>query len=1075
MNSISVWVATGLLRASLGLSIGAIAVACSVRLLRPRAPRAEQFAWLLVLAQGVILAPIPIPVPSRLRTIAEPHGDHRTARELPPRSSQSYGELTGRNTIAPDVGEPVSRRQTRPETRVTAAIGGVPASHTEPLRGWAVALLVIWFAGVCSLAAVGFVRFRAFAASLCTSRPVEAEWQAEWQAILEVHRIRTSIPLFVSQSTGPALCFLASGYRLVVPEDLWRRLAPNARGTILRHELAHYRRGDLWTALLARTLATVHWYNPLAWWAASRFEAEAEFLCDQVSANDAPASYAAVLLEIGSTQCAQPAFARAARTGDLYERVTRLLTVSAEPARWKCALPVILAVLALGPNAVRPRAKATSGSATDPANAATSATAKLPARALLRLGTNDLRTRSFITSTAFSADGKQLAAVSANSAVPAFEIFDVSTGQRVQRLSLADLNSSWVVSVAFSPDNTRLVWGESDGHVAVWDRAAGRVQFREQRHGGEVSDVCFSPDGSVIASAGSDGTVELRTAANPNEIVRRIKSGERQPAVGALSNAMPAARGADVGPLHLAFTPDGARLVVGSGSSATISVWRIKDGALLRRMEKTHGVGPSSFNPSLNYVAVTHDGRTIMSAGQRTVPITQTKLKYGPKNVTLAEVRFWDLESGRRVRDLLEGEDNGFGYAALSADGKHVAVGDFGVLRVLDVETGKTEQTIALPGSWGRQPVFSPDGNLVAMPIENVIAVFDVKTGRRLLDDDTLPSRALISADWSPAGDRIVTGHGDGEVRVWDASTGKVVWHHALAPVISPSGRTAYPLSVMFSGDGRRVVAAGGRDDPIDFREGIVVIYEAAKGLVVRKVIHKRIRHAALSPNRKVVVVATTDGAADDTQLHGIEVESGRMLFTTPPYSQPGKLWQMRAIQFQPDSGAFVAALGDGAVIQFDALTGREQRRFLADWRPEVEGKARGANRPELWEGAFSADARTLASSSGHFVYVWDVETGKLRRSLKHPHENGCRLALSPDGRTLATSDLLYGGDFGVDTIRLYDVESGQQVLTLEPDDNRAGVLSFSPDGEKLLTGFGRGSGIVWDVRRGTNPSGPRP
>src|SRR5262245_62892560 len=52
----------GLLRASAGLSVAGLAVAACLRLLRVRAPRVEQWAWLLVLAQGVIVFPVVIPV-----------------------------------------------------------------------------------------------------------------------------------------------------------------------------------------------------------------------------------------------------------------------------------------------------------------------------------------------------------------------------------------------------------------------------------------------------------------------------------------------------------------------------------------------------------------------------------------------------------------------------------------------------------------------------------------------------------------------------------------------------------------------------------------------------------------------------------------------------------------------------------------------------------------------------------------------------------------------------------------------------------------------------------------------------
>src|SRR5262249_54471037 len=57
---------------------------------------------------------------------------------------------------------------------------------------------------------------------------------------------------------------------------LWRQLDSGERLAILRHELAHYRRGDLWKSLVARLLALPHWFNPLAWRAGRRFDEAAE-------------------------------------------------------------------------------------------------------------------------------------------------------------------------------------------------------------------------------------------------------------------------------------------------------------------------------------------------------------------------------------------------------------------------------------------------------------------------------------------------------------------------------------------------------------------------------------------------------------------------------------------------------------------------------------------------------------------------------------------------------------------------------------------------------------------------------
>ncbi len=700
----------------------------------------------------------------------------------------------------------------------------------------------------------------------------------------------------------------------------------------------------------------------------------------------------------------------------------------------------------------------------------------LPPRALVKIGTDDLRMTNFLTAIAFAPDGRLIAAADANAPSPRVAIFDVRTGRRAKRLVAPGGPMGSVQCVAFSPDGTRLLWGEMSGEVALWDLTGDRLLFREKLHPGQVQNVAFSPDGGLMASAGGD-VVRLRQVAKSAEVVHDLTTRPGQAPGNVL---VPKAAGPVIGGEEgfgcLAFTPDGTRLVAGTSHSAAILVWRIKDGRLLRKIPDAHGKSGSgdSVNPRLNVVAVTPDRRRIMSVGQTTELIERTKLKYGSKNVTMSEVRFWDIETGALLADYRGDEDEGFGYGALSRDGRRIAVGDFGRLRILDAATGRPERTIELPGSWGQKPAFSPDGTLVAMPIGNAVGLFEVSTGRRLHHDASTPVWYLDSAAWSPSGDRIVTGHHDGFVRVWDAATGKLIWHKVLAPVISRSGWSASPAFVSYSRDGQLVVAAGRRDDPVKYENGIVAVYEADSGKTVREVVQKEIRWAALAPDGRMAVVATSHGSYGDTHFIGVELGTGRTRWINPPADQRVAFYPVAGMQFEANSPWFLAALRGGEVIRFNALTGHEQRRFLADWRTPEQQKAKRPREPDMWEAAFSPDGRTLVSSQMEWIYVWDIESGTMRRKIRHPHQHGCNLTLAPDGRTLATADLRYAGDLGEDTIRLYDVESGEQVLTLDPRDDRANVLAFSPDGTRLFTGFGRGSAIVWDVRRPETSPGPR-
>ena len=99
------------------------------------------------------------------------------------------------------------------------------------------------------------------------------------------------------------------------------------------------------------------------------------------------------------------------------------------------------------------------------------------------------------------------------------------------------------------------------------------------------------------------------------------------------------------------------------------------------------------------------------------------------------------------------------------------------------------------------------------------------------------------------------------------------------------------------------------------------------------------------------------------------------------------------------------------------------------------------------------------------WLYVWDTEMGKMLRKFRQPRDHRCRLVLSSDGRTLATSEYIYSNDYGEDTVRVFDIETAKQVLALEPG-SRASVMAFSPDGTRLYSGGSGSSGIVWDVRQ---------
>ncbi len=1092
MTQAAEWVVVGLLRASLGLSVAALLVGASVRLTRLRAPRAEQWAWLLVLLQGVVVAPLPIPIRQDsgapgVSSGREPAGAialdplHTTAESG---SGMAGGEV-GRGP-ALDVEVVVS----------PASESSAPDPGTEALGfTWSVAVLSCWLSGVVALLGLGTLRYGSFVGRLRRARSAPVEWQAEWRRILDEQAVGASISLFVSRDAGPALCRLPSGYCLVVPEPCWTCLAPAERGSIMRHELAHYRRGDLWTTLLARGLGVVQWFNPLAWWAVARFEAQSEFACDLAATPGDPSAFAETLMRLASVPWERIAVVQAARAGRLFERIQRLLTEPTHASVWRCAFPIAVAIVVLGPAAMRIQTVEASRMAVGGRGVEANAPGDgppLPTRALVQLGAAELRTRSAITDIRFAPGGRLIAAAESNSEFPRISIFDVRSGRLKKLIAPAVEPPGSVQCLTFSPDGTRLLWGETNGQVGLWDLTGDRLLFRERIHGGggrvdnvivdlaayigTVNDVAFSPDGLQVATASTDGWARLRRIDRPREPFRDLRapwSATGRPnrlagGLGPLPGPQPGSESAE----RVTFTPEGRRLVV--GSATTISIWRIEDGQLLRRIERAHGDLQGASNPSINSLAVTSDGRLILSAGDCTVPVNLTSLAGLPKNVasvTLSEVRLWNLESGERVK-VLGGEDRqGLGYAALSQDGRRVAVADIGSLRILDATTGRVERMIESPGSGGARPAFSPDGSVVAHAIGGTVAIHDLKTGRRLHDEEGMPRGEPTSAAWSSDGRRVVLGYRDGGVRVWEVASGKRTWHKPMSLNGVSFNSVLAPNFVGFSGDDRFVVAAGGAD-----RRGRIAVYEANGGTLVREVDQPEITQAALSPDGRILVVASSpSGSRLVIQLRGIEVGTGRTHWSSPPDGEKGGWLDLRWMKFRPNSASIELAQGNGEVIRLNAITGGELRRSRFDWRPRDQQKParRGVLVQLFHDAAFSDGGRVLASFAAKAVSVWDVEAGALRRTIQHPHGDGCFLAVSPDGNTLATSVRHYLEPVSEDKVRLYDVATGEPLLTLEPRDDRAVVLAFSPDGTKLLAGFHRGTAIVWDVRR--RPGTPRP
>jgi HEAT repeat protein/beta-lactamase regulating signal transducer with metallopeptidase domain len=226
--------------------------------------------------------------------------------ELPiVRVSASVPSLdVARNATSTEQASVVSRQA--PAITHAAAGSATPADATSQFTtangtpiSWRTVLLFAWIAG--AIVILGRMLL-GLAAVLWLSRrlPVvtDAPWLAQAQSLargLGLSRVRF---LRSSASTMPmAWGIVRSSVLMPADADTW----PTHRlRVVLLHELAHVKRRDCLTHLVAQIACAAYWFNPLAWMAARRLRTERERACDDlVLASGTPGSeYADQLLDI---------------------------------------------------------------------------------------------------------------------------------------------------------------------------------------------------------------------------------------------------------------------------------------------------------------------------------------------------------------------------------------------------------------------------------------------------------------------------------------------------------------------------------------------------------------------------------------------------------------------------------------------------------------------------------------------------------------------------------------------------------------------------------------------------------
>jgi WD40 repeat protein len=427
------------------------------------------------------------------------------------------------------------------------------------------------------------------------------------------------------------------------------------------------------------------------------------------------------------------------------------------------------------------------------------------------------------------------------------------------------------------------------------------------------------------------------------------------------------------------------------------------------------------------------------------------------------------------------------GAFALSPDGKLIATGESGWLRLWDTASGAQIRASAIPGAPTLESLqFSADGKRLAVHSQGqhrpglrppqFLCVVDVPTGQvalRLPEERSGFARVRISADG-----KYLVGHfgsvaevdseKDNSVHVWDVASGKDV--NRFPPVenieLAPDGRTialAHAngsiavcdlltgkercrlkghgdpiLGLAFGPGGRLLVSSSGRSTLEQDKDRSLRIWDvaAAKELQRCTGFKEAVWRVKVAPDERHVAAEDLTGT-----LRLIDVATGKTRHVLPDVAP-------MSCAFAPDGKSLVfgSAL-TGVLHQWDIAAGKE----LNTW---------GGKQGLVRDIAIMPDGKRLVSS-GNGLCLWDLSTGQEVWPFEAHRLGVRRLEFSPDGRLLLSID-------NDQAVRLWNAQTGRPLPPFTADRlDRAIRARFAADGKILTTVGPDGMVRVWDPAAG--------
>lgn len=301
-----------------------------------------------------------------------------------------------------------------------------------------------------------------------------------------------------------------------------------------------------------------------------------------------------------------------------------------------------------------------------------------------------------------------------------------------------DAQTSWIKTIAWSPDSRQLAIGGTTGHVRIWDPLSGKVVSELPNRVTSISQVTWSPDGNYLVVASNEPTTTLRVW---DIATKRVEFSAAPPGY---TNGV-------------SWSSDGKNLAVAEGGTTFDETNRVKDSVL-----KVYETSQWQVRATLSFTS--YVGPVVWSPTDSRLGFVLTT-----GDIRHSSIFTWDPQSNEPPTIL--GEQGGYlSSLEWSPDGNFLAYSSSSIVTIVDVTTGRTVKTFpsrdrvnSIAWSLNSRYVVSgtDDGAFNGMTIE----IRDVTNGSEavLLSQEN----NVMTVDWSPDGKYIATAGMNGDVRIW--------------------------------------------------------------------------------------------------------------------------------------------------------------------------------------------------------------------------------------------------------------------------------------------------------------------